>query len=400
MGGRSIVKPSTFVEWLNGAMEGTDSIDCKHIIRFNDAALYSACLRQIKRLKKKMIRLKEVQPLKIIHALSCTLHSPELLADFPFIQSIEPDTLIKVHAARPRKSMKTTSGKLSDDSQHIPWGIRHIRAPQAWSKSKGDHIHIGVIDTGADYTHPDLRNCLSHGVNLLNRFLLPNDDNGHGTHIAGTIAASNRQRGITGVAPQALIHPVKAFDHQGSAFVSDIINGIDWCVKNQIHIINMSFGMKTYSKALEYAVRNAYEQGVIVVASSGNEGKKAVIDYPARLRQVIAVGATTRRGNIAPFSNISKKIDIYAPGERVYSTWLRGKYHELSGTSMATSHVTGVIALMLARKPGLKPMQVKSIIKKNAKLILKASKAGIGIKEINALRAVGAVAKTVTGGNP
>jgi subtilisin len=220
--------------------------------------------------------------------------------------------------------------------------------------------------------------------------MMPNDDNGHGTHIAGTIAASSRQRGINGVAPQAVIHPVKAFDNQGSAFVSDIIGGIDWCVKNQIHIINMSFGMTTYSKALEAAIRNAYQAGVIVVASSGNEGKQATIDYPARLRQVIAVGATTRRGQIAPFSNISSKIDIYAPGDRIYSTWLRGKYHELSGTSMATSHVTGVIALMLSRKPGLKPMQVKSIIKKNAKLLLRT---GISIKEIHALRAVGALAK-------
>ncbi|WP_051621039.1 S8 family peptidase [Paenibacillus sp. UNC451MF] len=402
MGGRSIVKPSTFVEWLHGAMEGTDNNDRKHIIRFSDVNHYSACLRQIKRLKKKMTRLQEVQPLKIIHAISCSLQSPELLADLPFIQSIETDTRMKVHAAKALTSIQPTSSsaKSTSGAQNIPWGIRHIRAPQAWSKSKGEHIHIGVIDTGADYTHPDLRNCLSHGVNLLNRYLLPNDDNGHGTHIAGTIAASSRQRGIIGVAPQALIHPVKAFDHQGSAFVSDIISGIDWCVKNQINIINMSFGMKTYSKALESAVRNAYESGVIVVASSGNEGKKAGIDYPARLRQVIAVGATTRRGQIAPFSNISKKIDIYAPGEKVYSTWLRGKYHELSGTSMATSHVTGVIALMLARKPGLKPMQVKSIIKKNAKLILKSSKSGIGIKEINAMRAVGAVSsKTVSSGN-
>ncbi|GAA4833323.1 S8 family peptidase [Paenibacillus vulneris] len=380
-------------------MEGTGSSDCKHIIRFNDPMHYSACLQQIKRRKKKWTRLKEVQPLQIIHALSCTLNSPELLADLPFIQSVEPDTLMKVHAPKSLKSVQSNSGKSASETQTIPWGIRHIRAPQAWKKSKGDRIHIGVIDTGADYTHPDLRNCLSHGINLLNRFLLPNDDNGHGTHIAGTIAASSRQRGILGVAPEALIHPVKAFDHQGSAFVSDIINGIDWCVKNQIHIINMSFGMKTYSKALELAVRNAYEAGVIVVASSGNEGKKAGIDYPARLRQVIAVGATTRRGQIAPFSNISKKIDIYAPGERVYSTWLRGKYHELSGTSMATSHVTGVIALMLAKKPGLKPMQVKTIIKKNAKLILKANRTSFGIKEINAMRAVGAVSKTVSSGD-
>jgi len=373
-------------------MEGADNADCKHIVRFTDPHHYSACVKLIKRMRATLTLLHKVQPLKIINAISCTLQNPDILAKVPFIRSIETDMRMEVHLAKAVTSIQPVSGKSSIGSMPgIPWGIKHIRAPQAWNKSKGDRVRIGVIDTGADYSHPDLRHCLSIGINLLNRFLLPNDDNGHGTHIAGTIAASSRQHGIIGVAPLASIHPVKAFDHQGSAFVSDIINGIDWCVKNQIHIINMSFGMKTYSKALESAVRNAYESGVIVVASSGNEGKKADIDYPARLRQVIAVGATTRRGYVAPFSNTSKKIDIYAPGEKVYSTWLRGKYHELSGTSMATSHVTGVIALMLARKPGLKPLQVKTIIKKNAKLIMKAGKSSMGIKEIHALRAVGAV---------
>ncbi|UUZ97628.1 S8 family peptidase [Paenibacillus sp. P25] len=238
----------------------------------------------------------------------------------------------------------------------------------------GDRIRIGVIDTGADYSHPDLRHCLSKGINVLSRQMLPLDDNGHGTHIAGTIAASARQNGIIGVAPQAIIHPVKAFDHQGGAFVSDIISGIDWCVQNGVDIINMSFGMKTYSKALEEAVLNAYRQGIIVVASSGNEGKQAEVDYPARFRQVIAVGATTRKGRIAPFSNVGKQIDIYAPGEKIYSTWLRGQYHELSGTSMATSHVSGVIALMLARKPDLRPRQVKLLLSKHARMILKPGK--------------------------
>ncbi|WP_246079659.1 S8 family peptidase [Paenibacillus piri] len=385
------MKPSLFVEWLDEAMEGAEGAESKHIIRFTNRHDFGACLEQWNLMKKSLPRLNGIQPLKIISAFSCALASISKLASVPFIQSIETDSKMSVHTSKIVSAVqpagkKASSGRIGG----VPWGISHIRAPQAWGKSKGDRIRIGVIDTGADYTHPDLRHCLSYGVNLLNRHLMPNDDNGHGTHIAGTIAASGRQRGINGVAPQAIIHPVKAFDHQGSAFVSDIIGGIDWCVRNQLHIINMSFGMKTYSKALETAIRNAYHAGVIVVASSGNEGKQATIDYPARLRQVIAVGATTRRGKVAPFSNSSKKIDIYAPGEKIYSTWLRGKYHELSGTSMATSHVTGVIALMLSRKPGLKPMQVKSIIKKNAKLLIRT---GISIKEIHALRAVGALSK-------
>ncbi len=157
---------------------------------------------------------------------------------------------------------------------------------------------------------------------------------------------------------------MKAFDNQGGAFVSDIVKGIDWCVANGMDIINMSFGMRTYSKALEAAVLSAYRAGIIVIASSGNEGKRAEIDYPARFPQVIAVGATTRRGRIASFSNDGKQIDIYAPGENIYSTWLQGKYRELSGTSMATSHVTGVVALMLSLKPDLKPLRIRMLLRK------------------------------------
>ncbi|MGO4272999.1 S8 family serine peptidase, partial [Paenibacillus sp. TAF58] len=130
-------------------------------------------------------------------------------------------------------------------------------------------------------------------------------------------------------------------------------------------IINMSFGMKSYNRSLEQAVMNAYYRGKVIVASSGNDGKKKSVDYPARFPQVVSVGAITRLGKIAPFSNRGKQIDIYAPGERVYSSWLNGKYNELSGTSMATAHVSGVIALMLSIKP-MSPLQIKSALRRCA----------------------------------
>lgn len=389
------MKSSTFINWLEAAaMQDTENVDCKHIIRFSSRRDYCTCIRQLNAASKNSVPLPDIQPLAIINAISCTLNTTTKPPSIPYIKSIETDRIMSVHAIKVVNAVQPSSGTAHSHAPSVPWGVKHIRAPQTWSKSKGDRIRVGVIDTGADYSHPDLRHCLSYGVNLVNRHLLPNDDNGHGTHIAGTIAAaSSRQQGIVGVAPQAIIHPVKAFDHQGSAFVSDIIGGIDWCVRNQIHIINMSFGMKTYSKALELAVLHAFRSGVIVVASSGNEGKQKIIDYPARLRQVIAVGASTRRGKIAPFSNVSKTIDIYAPGEKIYSTWLKGKYHELSGTSMATSHVSGVVALMLSRKPGLNPTQIKSIVKRHARLLIKP---GMSIREVHALRAVNAVIKPKT----
>lgn len=300
----------------------------------------------------------------------------------------------KPHLCAARQS--GAAGRLHRSRPHnglpfIPWGIKHIRAQAAWKKSKGNRIRIGVIDTGVDFSHNDLQLCLSKGINLLNRFSSPTDDNGHGTHIAGTIAAASKS-GMLGIAPFASIHPVKAFDHLGSAYVSDIINGIEWCVENGMHIINMSFGMKTYSRAMEAAVRKAYKAGIIIVASSGNEGRRGSVDYPARLPQTIAVAAATRKGQVAPFSNTGKQIDIYAPGEKIISTWLRGKYHELSGTSMATSHVTGVIALMLSRNPALTPDQVKQIIKKHGSVLLRNAETRSHIpREIRASRAVAAV---------
>ncbi len=180
----------------------------------------------------------------------------------------------------------------------------------------GSRIKVGVVDTGIDYSHPDLRGAIGKGINFINRSLLPYDDNGHGTHIAGTIAAYSSASGIIGVAPRAVIHPVKAFDAHGSAYVSDIIEGIDWCVQNGVNIINMSFGMKTYSNLLDIAVTSAYQSGAVIIASSGNDSMKGSVDYPARLPKVISVGAITRNSKIAPFSNRGRRIDIYAPGEK------------------------------------------------------------------------------------
>jgi len=278
-----------------------------------------------------------------------------------------------------------TANKPSTRDKGIPWGVQQVKAPQVWSITTGHRIKIGVIDTGADFGHPDLKHSLARGINLLNRSSLPYDDNGHGTHIAGTIAAANQPRGMIGVAPRATIYPVKAFDHNGSAFVSDIILGIEWCIRNRMNIINMSFGMKTRSKALLNAVNNAYNAGIIIIASSGNDGKRKSIDYPARYQQTVAVGATNKLRRIAQFSNRGAFIDIYAPGDKIHSAWLKGKYNEMSGTSMATSHVSGAVALLLAHKPGLSPAEIKTILKRSMQP-LKGTKAPRITGELDIMR--------------
>ncbi len=322
-----------------------------------------------------------IRPLPLIQAVSCPADDAlRLTLALAGKAACEEDAPIRTRAL-PKGAIVTDKG--------IPWGVRRIQAPQAWGRTTGYRVKVGVIDTGVDYGHPDLRHSLERGINLLNRMALPQDDNGHGTHIAGTIAAANELQGMIGVAPRSMIYPVKAFDHNGTAYVSDIVLGIEWCVRNHMDVVNMSFGMRTKSRSLLSAVNHAYHSGVLIVASSGNEGRVGDIDYPAGFGQTIAVGATNRTGRIAKFTNRSSLIDIYAPGDRIMSSWLKGKHREMSGTSMATSHVTGAIALLLSLRPGLSPGQIKSIVK-NAAVPLRSAKAPRTAGELNVTRILSA----------
>jgi subtilisin family serine protease len=201
-------------------------------------------------------------------------------------------------------------------------------------------------------------------------------------------------QGMIGVAPRSAIYPIKAFDYNGTAYVSDIILGIDWCVRNRMDVVNMSFGMRTRSKSLLGAVSNAYRSGVLIVASSGNDGKRGRIDYPAKYRQTVAVGAINRKGDVASFTNRSEAVDIYAPGEKVDSCWLRGNRKAMSGTSMATSHVTGAVALLLAHKPGLTPEQVKAVLQRSMRP-LRNAKAPRTAGELDIMRMLQASDKMV-----
>lgn len=344
---------AALVSMLHRQLERTGSTSRRHILRIACRKQFLSLLKTVRTQKRKGSKRlwASVVPLPIIQAFACPgLPNPQLLRRFTDLISVEDDVKVSVHAL-PQGATPP----------YVPDGIRSIGVPAVWPQSLGEQVKIGIIDTGVDYHHPDLQAVLSRGVNLVNPHTLPYDDNGHGTHIAGTIAATGRY-GMQGIAPRAVLFPVKAFDHNGSAYVSDIIRGIDWCVHQGVDVINMSFGMKKRSSAMLEAVRNASRSGVLIVASSGNDGKRNFIDFPARYPQTISVGAIDRKGRVASFSNRGQRIDIYAPGERITSTWPHRRYHDMSGTSMATSHVTGVIALMLAKRPQLSPAAVKRIL--------------------------------------
>lgn len=374
----------TFVQCIHEALLPAEETTVRHIVRFASPHAYRQFLSLVQDMATELPQLSSLRPLAMVNGFAGSLRSAEPLLALREIAAVEVDRkLASVHSFAGAVATKKTKGQPT-----IPWGVSRIRAPEAWKRSTGRRVKVGVIDTGIDFSHPDLQHAIGGGVNLIHRHMLPIDDNGHGTHISGTIAAASQQTGIIGVAPQASIYAVKAFDHNGTSYVSDIIQGIEWCVRNRIDVINMSFGMKTRSSALEEAVRGAYRAGIAIVASSGNEGQKGFVDYPARFAQTIAVGATTKKQKIAPFCNKGKQIDIYAPGEKIVSTWVNGKYNELSGTSMATSHVSGVIALLLSLKPRLTPRQIKLLLKKNATLLPSGSLRAGFPGEVHASRTV------------
>jgi subtilisin len=256
----------------------------------------------------------------------------------------------------------------------MPWGVDRIDADvvQAGGNT-GTGVKIAIIDTGIDYTHPDLNDNYKGGYDFVNNDADPKDDNGHGTHCAGIAAAESNGLGVIGVAPQASLYAVKVLNSRGSGTLSGIILGIEWSVNYNIQVASMSLGTSTYTQSLKDACDNANVAGLIVVAAAGNEGDgnpdTVEYSYPAAYESVIAVGATDRY-NVAPYwSNTGPYVELAAPGVGIYSTLPTYRvtlsrsygynYGTLSGTSMACPHVTGTVALVIASDPTLTGTQVR-----------------------------------------
>ena len=243
--------------------------------------------------------------------------------------------------------------------QETPWGVDRIDADLVWpTNNTGTGVDVAILDTGIDYDHPDLIDNISGGVNYAGSWWRDgntnkrywNDGNGHGSHCAGIVAAENNTIGVVGVAPGANLWAVKVLSNNGSGYVSDIIQGLEWCVYNGIEVASMSFG-GGYSESLKNACDEAYAAGVLLIAAAGNEYGGDVI-YPAAHSSVIAVSATDDSDNIADFSSVGLEVELAAPGVSIYSTYKNGGYAWGSGTSMACPHVTGAAALVLAGGQG------------------------------------------------
>jgi len=300
-----------------------------------------------------------------------------------------------------------------------------IKAPRAWAVTKGsDQVVVAVLDSGVDYTHPDLVNNIwtrpeiikayqdedltsdggvddLHGFNVVEDNGDPMDDNGHGTHCAGIIGAEGGNRiGIAGVNWSVKIMPLRFMDGDGAGTTKDAIEAINYVIDRKragvnVRIISASWGSTARSRALEDVIRKAYDEGILFVAAAGNANSDndQTPHYPSsyNLGNVISVAATNRNDQLTSFSNYgARSVHIAAPGEEIVSTWLEHGFSEKKGTSMATPFVAGVAALILSQNPKMSvdDLRAKLLNSVDPLTSLKGKVSSGG--RINAAKAVGA----------
>ncbi|ELK48218.1 MULTISPECIES: S8 family peptidase [unclassified Halobacillus] len=244
----------------------------------------------------------------------------------------------------------------------VPSGIKMVEAEELWERTdQGAGSVVAVIDTGCQMDHPDLEGQIIDGYNFTDDFNGSiedyNDNNGHGTHVAGTIAALENGNGVVGVAPKAKLLILKVLSGDGSGSYEWIVNAIRYAIDwegpsgEKARVISMSLGGPQDTEELHQAVKDAVDSGISIVCAAGNDGDgredTQEFSYPGAYNEVIQVGAVNDSKGIAEFTNMNDQIDLVAPGVDVLSTYTEGKYAKLSGTSMATPHVSGGIALLI-----------------------------------------------------
>ena len=288
-----------------------------------------------------------------------------LLQHDPSVFFAEPDRTVRLQEPVARYQNAVTAALNTSTS----WALTAIRAPDAWRLGTGKGVVVAVLDTGVSASHPDLAGRVLPGWNFVQNNSDASDDDGHGTFVAGLIAASSSQLGPIGVAPDASILPVKILDSSGVGSTASFVAGIIYAVNSGARIINISASGASDSVALNDALAYAEAHGVLVVASSGNDANEQA-PYPAAVTTVLAVSATDHNNNLTSFSSFGPYVDLAAPGVDVFSTWWSvtggNGYLTASGSSASAPLVSGVAAIVAGLRPDATAATLREIITESA----------------------------------
>lgn len=296
------------------------------------------------------------------------------IAGGPGVEFVEPDAPVEQMGGDPRLSLQ--------------WGLEKTRAAAAWAAARGEGVLVAVVDSGVNHGHEELAGRVLAGPDFVNGDEDPMDDNGHGTHVAGIVAAAaGNGAGAAGVAPGARILAVKVLNSRGRGTTSGAAAGVRHAVRAGARVVNLSLGAPFDSGVLREAVRDALASGVLVVAAAGNSGSQASF-YPAAQPGVIAVGSSDRADARSVFSNHGPWVTVAAPGQGIYSSWKTGGYAVLSGTSMAAPQVAGAAALVMSARPGLSAAQVREAIEKSGDPVA-GFEANPAVRRLNVVAALG-----------
>ncbi|PIR82419.1 peptidase S8 [Candidatus Kaiserbacteria bacterium CG10_big_fil_rev_8_21_14_0_10_59_10] len=316
----------------------------------------------------------------------------------PAVAASLPSAAIRALERNPLVSVVEIDGEFTAIGHSVEldntWGVAHVGAGSVHHDSVvGTGIKVAIIDTGIDYTHSDLGANYAGGHDFVNGDNDPMDDNGHGTHVAGTAAALLNGAGVVGAAPEARLYGLKVLNASGSGSFSDVIAALQWAVDNGVSVTNNSYGSSRDPGTLvQAAFDNSAAAGVLHIAAAGNEGNcpgnRNTVGYPARYASVVAVAATDKNDKRPCFSSTGPDVELSAPGVSITSTYLGGSYATGSGTSMASPHVAGVAALVMAAGEQ-SASAVRQILRDTAKPLGDSNHYGHGL--IQAVAAVAAV---------
>lgn len=351
----------------------------------------------------------------------------QALADNPEIEYIEPNYII---------NLSSVKGSLPTDAMFgKQWGMMNtgknggifssgvagedINVAKAWEITKGalgaTAVKIAVIDTGVDYNHPDLKSQMDvnaaelngkagvdddgngyiddvYGYDFSNKDGDPADGHGHGTHCSGVIGASHNSVGVAGVMANVKIVAVKFLSDKGSGETIDAISAIDYAIKRKVQVMSNSWGGGEKEQSLLDAITAAEQAGITFVAAAGNDSSNndTRASYPANyeVSNVISVGSFTSQGSKSSFSNYGlKTVHVTAPGSTILSTY-KGGYSNLSGTSMAAPHVSGIVGLLLSQEPGLSPAQIRERLIRTSTQTAKLKSSSVSGGRVDAYRAL------------